>query len=132
MGFVFDALSSKVIGAAVEVHKRLGPGFMESVYDSALRIELSARGIPFEAQKEIRVSYQDQLVGIHVLDFLVADQLVLELKAVSGLEDVHFAQVRSYLRAARKKVGLLINFNASKLVVKRVVLDYEEGATDEH
>ncbi len=110
-----------MIAAAIEVRRRLGPGFAESIYEQALRIELSKRGIPFESQKPIQVRYDDQVVGNHVLDLLVAGELVVELKAVSGLEDVHCAQVRSYLRATGAKVGLLMNFNAAKLVVKRIV-----------
>jgi GxxExxY protein len=120
-GFDFDELSSKVIGAAVAVHRQLGPGFLESVYEQALKIELKKRGIAFEAQKQITVRYDDQVVGNHTLDLLVEGQLVLELKAVSDLEDVHFAQLRSYLRATNCKVGLLMNFNSRTLVVKRVV-----------
>jgi len=120
-GIRFDELSGKVIAAAIEVHRRLGPGFAESIYEQALKIELSKRGISFEPQKPIQVRYDEQVVGNHVLDLLVSGELVVELKAVSGLEDVHFAQVRSYLRATGAKVGLLMNFNAPKLVVKRIV-----------
>ena len=131
MGYRFDDLSSKVIAAAVEVHRQLGPGFLESVYEQALKIELSTRGIRFEAQKEIRVAYGGQVVGVHVLDLLVADELVLELKAVSRLEDAHYAQLRSYLRATDKRVGLLMNFNTPTLTVKRLVFRYGEEATNQ-
>ena len=133
MGFAFDQLSSKVIAAGLEVHRQLGPGFLESVYDQALRVELAKRGIPFESQKEIRVVYGGQVVGIHVLDLLVADTLVLELKAVNRFEDIHLAQLRSYLKATGKKIGLLMNFNSAKLDVKRIVLDYndEEGQSSD-
>jgi GxxExxY protein len=118
---VFDDLSNSVIGAAVHVHKQLGPGFMETVYEEALRIEMRRRGIAFESQKQIPVLYDGQVVGNHVLDLLVEGLLVVELKAVKALEDVHFAQLRSYLRATGAKVGLLLNFNSPTLVVKRVV-----------
>jgi GxxExxY protein len=128
MGLVFDEMSQKIIGAAIEVHKRLGPGFLESVYEQALKIELCNRDISFEAQKEVPVSYDGRVVGIHVLDLLVADRVVVELKAVSRLEDVHFAQVKSYLKATKKNVGLLINFNSPTLHTKRVVLDFNESA----
>ena len=124
MGFAFDELSSKVIAAAIAVHKALGPGFLESVYENAFKIELAARGIPFESQKQVEVSYKGQALGNHVLDLLVEDALVVELKAISRLEDVHFAQLRSYLRATGAKVGLLMNFNSPKLEVKRMVHRY--------
>ena len=121
----FDQLSRQVIGAAVQVHKQLGPGFLESAYEQALRIELSARGLAFEAQKPVQLRYRGQVIGNHVLDLIVDGQLILELKAVGSLEDVHFAQLRSYLRATGVEVGLLINFNSSILVVKRVVHNYD-------
>ena len=125
MGFEFDELSSRVIAAAIEVHKRLGPGFLESVYEQALRLELSDRGIPFEPQKEIEVLYGGRQVGTHILDLLVANTLVVELKAVKSLEDIHYAQVKSYLRASGTNLGLLMNFNSTTLDVKRVVLRFE-------
>jgi len=121
MGFDFDDISGKVIAAAMEVHKSLGPGFVEGVYEEALKLELGRCGIAFEAQKQVAVTYLGQVVGNHVLDLLVDNALVVELKAVKTLEDVHFAQVRSYLRATGLRVGLLMNFNASVLVVKRIV-----------
>ena len=127
MGYRFDDLSSKVISVAVKVHRQLGPGFLESVYEQALKIELSERGIPFEAQKAVEVRYADQVVGNHILDLMIADELIVELKAVSRFEDVHYAQVRSYLRATDKRVGLLMNFNAPTLLVKRIVCNFEEG-----
>lgn len=119
---LFDGLSNKVIGAAIEVHKYLGPGFMESVYEQSLKIELTKRSINFEAQKQILVTYEDQIVGTHILDLLVEGCLVIELKAVNALADIHFAQVRSYLRAANANVGLLLNFNSTTLVVKRITI----------
>jgi len=125
LGFEFDELSSRVIAAAIEVHKRLGPGFLESVYEQALRLELSDRGIPFEPQKEIEVLYGGRQVGTHILDLLVANTLVVELKAVKSLEDIHYAQVKSYLRASGTNLGLLMNFNSTTLDVKRVVLRFE-------
>lgn len=123
----FDELSGKVIGAAIEVHRSLGPGFLEGVYEQALRIELGKRKIPFESQKEILVKYEGQIVGRHVLDLLVNGVLVVELKSVVSFEQVHVAQVKSYLRAAGSSVGLLLNFGGTKLDVKRVVLHFEES-----
>lgn len=126
----FDELSGRVIAAAIEVHKRLGPGFVEGVYDQALRIELANRGIAFESQKEIVVTYAGRPVGRHVLDMLINAVLVVELKAVASLEPAHFAQVKSYLRASGARVGLLINFAGTTLEVRRVVLRFEGPHTD--
>lgn len=121
MGYEFDDLSGLVIAAAIQVHTQLGPGFLESVYEQALKLELAKRGIAHESQKEVSIHYDGRLVGSHVLDLLVAGEIVVELKAVKALEDVHYAQVRSYLRATGLKVGLLMNFSCPKLHVKRVV-----------
>jgi GxxExxY protein len=121
LGLVLEKLSGEVIAAAIEVHKRLGPGFVETVYEQALRMELANRGASFEFQKKIEIIYDGKLVGVHVLDLVVEGQAVVELKAVKAFEHVHFAQLRSYLRATGLKVGLLLNFNSSTLAVKRVV-----------
>lgn len=125
---VFDELSGRVIAAAIEVHKGLGPGFLESVYERALGVELAERGLSFQAQKEIIVCYAGQQVGRHVLDLLVEKEIVVELKAVAKLEQIHFAQVKSYLKATGNNVGLLLNFAGVTLEVKRVILQFEEPA----
>jgi GxxExxY protein len=122
MGHEFEALSGRVIEAAIAVHKALGPGFLESVYDNAVQVALGHRSVPHETQQEARVVFEDELVGVHRLDLVVDGQIVVELKAVKALEDLHFAQLRSYLKATGLHVGLLMNFNAPTLVVKRVVL----------
>lgn len=85
MGFEFDELSGRAIAAAVEVHRSLGPGFLESVYEQALRLELDRRAIAFVAQKQIPVTYLGKIVGNHVLDLLVDNELIVELKAVESL-----------------------------------------------
>lgn len=121
MGHEFDPLSREVIAAAIEVHTALGPGFLESIYGNALHLALDCRNIAHERQKDVRVRFNGVQVGQHKLDLLVADQIVVELKAIKDLEDIHFAQVRSYLRATGKRIGLLMNFNKPTLVVKRVV-----------
>jgi GxxExxY protein len=125
MGHTFEVLSGRVIEAAICVHRQLGPGFLESVYESALRVALRNRGIMYQSQREVLVFYEGEEVGVHRLDLVVEDQIVVELKAVKQLEDIHFAQVRSYLKATRLEVGLLMNFNASTLLVKRIVLTRE-------
>ena len=117
----FEALSKKVIGAAIEVHRELGPGFLESIYEEALKIELSEHDLTFESQKEIKIEYLGVVVGTHRLDLVVENAIILELKAVSDLADIHFAQLRSYLKATGLKVGLLLNFAKPTLEIRRVV-----------
>ncbi|MBI4515818.1 MAG: GxxExxY protein [Deltaproteobacteria bacterium] len=122
VGHDFEALSGRILDAAVAVHRALGPGFLESVYENALVVAFEHRGIRFEQQREVRVSFEGEEVGLHRLDLLVEGEIVLEIKAVKALEDVHFAQLKSYLKATHLHIGLLLNFNAPTLIVKRVVL----------
>jgi len=122
MGHDFEPLSGQIIEAAIAVHKELGPGFLESIYESAMTVALRRRGIAYEAQKEVTVIFNGEEVGVHRLDLLVGGQIVVELKAIKALEDIHFAQVKSYLKATGLRVGLLMNFHAPSLVVKRIVL----------
>jgi GxxExxY protein len=124
-----DELAKTVIGAAIEVHRLLGPGYLESVYEQALVIELELRNLPFERQKAIRVNYKGQEVGEGRLDLLVGGCLIVELKAVDALAPIHTAQLMSYLRAMRLPLGLLINFNVPvlKTGIKRIVLSDSPG-----
>jgi GxxExxY protein len=119
--YQFEELSRKIIGAAIEVHSSLGPGFLESIYEEAMKLELNEYGLPFQCQKEISVEYLGVPIGQHRLDLLVDNQIIVELKAVKDLNDVHFAQLRSYLKATGLKVGLLLNFSKPKIEIKRVV-----------
>ncbi len=121
MNLELEELTGAVIGAAIAVHKAMGPGFLESIYENCMRLEMEKRQIPAEFQSEIPVHYHGVLVGTHRLDILVANTLIVELKAVKALEDVHFAQVRSYLRATNLKHGLLLNFGSEILRPKRVI-----------
>ena len=114
-------MSNKVIGAAVEVHKELGPGFLESIYEEALKVELSKNELDFANQMEVQIEYLGVPVGLHRLDLLIQNEVIVELKAVKELADIHFAQLRSYLKATGMKVGLLLNFSKSTLEVRRVV-----------
>jgi len=116
-----EELTDKIIGCAIEVHKKLGPGFIESIYENAFIIELQRRGLPFERQKEVAIRYDGDEVGKHRLDLIVADTIVVELKAIRNIEDIHFVIVRSYLKALGKEHGLLINFSRKVLEVKRVI-----------
>jgi GxxExxY protein len=114
----------RTIGCCVDVHRVLGPGLLESPYSKAAAIELSANGITFEREKEYLVTYRGQPVCQHRIDFVVGGRLLLELKAVDRLTDIHRAQVLSYLRVSRLPVGLLINFNEVVLKngIKRIIL----------
>ena len=119
-----DRYASEVIAAAIEVHTVLGPGFLESVYQRALGVELALRAVPHRHQVPVAVRYKNNDVGQSCLDILVADCLVVELKAIEALAPVHWVQVRSYLKATGCLLGLLINFNVPVLLhgVKRVIL----------
>lgn len=121
MELVLEKLSGEVLAAAIEAHRRLGPGFLETVYEQAMRMELAKRGLKFESQRKIEIAYDGQVIGVHILDLVVEEQIVVELKAVEALQPVHYAQLRSYLRATGLRVGLLLNFNSSALVIKRVI-----------
>ncbi|MGA7877218.1 MAG: GxxExxY protein [Desulfoferrobacter sp.] len=117
----FEDLSKKVIGCAIEVHKALGPGFLENIYEQAFKIELNRSDIEFEAQKGVEIEYLGHQVGSHRLDLVVENSIVVELKAAKELVDIHFAQLRSYLKATGLKVGLLFNFAKPVLEIKRIV-----------
>ena len=116
-----EELTGRIIACAIEVHKALGPGFLESIYEAAMVVELKRVGLRVEQQKPLPIFYREVMVGEHRLDLLVEDKIVVELKAISELEDLHFAIVRSYLKAAGLEHGLLLNFAAMPLTVKRVI-----------
>ena len=113
-------ITERIIAAAICVHKELGPGFLESVYEQALAVEFALNGIQFIRQKPIPLFYKDHHIGEHRLDFLVEDVIVVELKAISALENIHFAIGRSYLKATNLQDGLLLNFATAPLTIKRI------------
>jgi GxxExxY protein len=117
-------LTRRIIEAAIEVHRTLGPGYLESIYQEALTHEFTLRGIPFEREKPIQVKYKGVIVGEHRLDFLVGGRVIVELKAVSEFHEAFRAQVISYLKATGLKVGLILNFGKPRLRdgITRVVL----------
>jgi GxxExxY protein len=117
-------LTERIIAAAIRVHKELGPGFLEAMYEEALAIEFAPAGLTFERQKLLPVFYREHLIGEHRLDFRVEQKVILELKAISALEDIHFAIVSSYLKAADFSDALLLNFATPRLTVKRVGREY--------
>ena len=119
-----EQLARKVIGAAIEVHRILGSGFLEKVYQRALCYEMRLQGIPFESQKEILVPYKDIVVLGQQVDILVGGRVIVELKAASEILPIHQAQLLSYLKAAKLRLGLLLNFHVQKLKdgLQRIVL----------
>ena len=119
-----DDITSTIIGAALEVHRVLGPGFMESVYEEALAVELELRRVTYERQKVVSVSYKGRPVGEGRTDFLVENSVIVELKAAERILPIHRAQVLSYLKTTGCCLGLLINFHEALLAngVRRIVL----------
>jgi len=121
----FDELSNRVIGCAIEVHRVLGPGLLESTYEQCLAYELSSEGIAFQVQHPQPVQYKGiQLDCGFRIDMLVENRLILELKSVDSLKGIHESQLLTYMKLARIKIGLLINFNNTRLKdgIKRFVL----------
>jgi GxxExxY protein len=121
-----------IIAAAIAVHRELGPGFPEPIYEQALAVEFVLRGIAFIRQKPIPLFYRDHQIGEHRLDFLIENKIVVELKAIETLENVHFAIVRSYLKATGLADGLILNFSTMPLTVKRVRRERGFRTTDLH
>ncbi len=123
-------LTREIIGAAMEVHRILGEGFLESVYEEGLAIELDLRKVSFERQKGIDVLYKERLAKQFVCDFLVGEKVLVELKAIKAITGVEEAQVLNYLRATGLEVGLLINFGEQSLKYKRLVLQRQKATAD--
>ncbi len=121
-GFPFKDECYQIIGCCMEVHKTLGHGFLEAVYQEALALELAAAGILFTKEKVLDIHYKGMLLDKkYVADFICFDEVIVELKAVEALNQDHLAQVLNYLKATNKKIGLLINFGARSLQYKRVI-----------
>jgi GxxExxY protein len=125
-------LTSAIIAAAITVHQQLGPGFLESIYEAALCIELDLRGISYERQKVMTLKYRDRIVGEHRLDLLVEGVLIVELKAVKELENIFFTITRSYMKAAGVDDGLLLNFASMPLTIKRVAREHSHYRAQEN
>lgn len=120
MDYRDDKVTESIIAAIIKVHQSLGPGFLESIYQKALRVELEQSAILYEVQKEVLVSYAGIEVGRHRLDLLVERRVIVELKVVQELSPTHYAQLRSYLRATRLRVGLLVNFFKAQAEFRRI------------
>jgi GxxExxY protein len=119
--YKYSALTSKIIGCAIEVHKLLGNGFQEVIYQRALEEEFILQNVAFTREQEMSIFYKGKLVGTRRADFLVGQVICVELKSLIRMEDVHLAQAINYLEAYNMEVGLLINFGAKKLEFRRVV-----------
>ena len=126
-----ESLINRVIGAAIQVHTELGPGFLESLYEEALWIELRMLGIQFERQKPVPLFYRGQPIGEHRVDLLIDRAVVVELKATSVLENIHFAILRSYLKALGLSDGVLFNFASTRLTIKRVGREFHSRPIEE-
>ena len=122
-----DELTHRVIGAAMAVHRELGAGFLESVYQKALALELASLGLEVVIEKKIEVMYRGRVVGDFKADLFVEDQLIVELKAVENLAPIHEVQTVNYLKATGRDIGLLINFGTASLQFKR---KYRNGKTE--
>ena len=119
--YPYKDLTQKVIGAAMEVHRNLGPGFLESVYEAALAVEFRSQNILFEEQRPVDVYYKGSVVKQFFCDFLADNALIVEVKAIKQLTDMEMGQVLNYLKATNLKLGLLLNFGAKSLQYKRVI-----------
>jgi GxxExxY protein len=125
-----EELSNRIIGLAIKVHRKLGPGLLESVYQTALAYELQKANIPFEKEKALPVHYDDIVLEVGFrCDFLVDDKIIIECKATRQLTEIDQAQIINYLKIADKQMGLLVNFNVTRLKdgLKRVVNNYNGG-----
>jgi GxxExxY protein len=122
-----NEITYQINGAVFEVNRVFGAGFLEKVYENALLIELRERGLKADSQIPLRVHYKGKVVGEYVVDIMVEDQVILELKSVDKLQKIHEAQLLNYLKATGMKIGLLINFNYPQADIKRFVLNLPEG-----
>src|SRR5438874_825704 len=114
-------LTGKIIGCAMQVHKVLGNGFQEVIYQRALEIEMAKHSIAFKREYEMPIYYDNEHIGTRRVDFLIEEKISVELKALTALEDVHMAQAKNYLEAYNLEIGLLINFGAKSLEFKRLI-----------
>jgi len=119
--YKYSELTSKIIGCAIEVHKILGNGFQEVIYQRALEKEFILQGLNFNREFEMPIYYKDEQIGTRRVDFLVENVVSIELKAITQLEDVHLAQAINYLEAYNLEIGMLINFGAKSLQFKRLI-----------
>ncbi len=119
--YPFSDITGNIIGCAMKVHNALGNGFQEVIYQRALKIEMERQGISFVRELDMDIHYEGVKIGTRRVDFLVAEKIMVELKAISRLENIHLAQCLNYLEAYRLDLGLLLNFGANRLEFKRII-----------
>ena len=119
-----NSITEKIIGAAFVVSNTLGAGFLEKVYENSLSIELDKLGLKVDQQKAMNVYYDNKIVGEYFSDLLVEENIIIELKAVKRIDEIHHAQLMNYLKACKKRFGLILNFGSPKVEVKRIVNGY--------
>lgn len=122
MTYLYSDLTEKTIGAAIIVHKELGPGYPEKIYQRALSEEFRKQEIPFSREEKFKVFYGGKEMGYEIIDFCVYDKIAVELKAAREIIDLHSKQLVSYLKGKKLRLGLILNFGKSKLEIKRVIL----------
>jgi GxxExxY protein len=115
-------ITERIIQAVIKVHQVLGPGFLEQVYHNSISLELHRQGLTAESEKDVTIYYEGEVVGCHRLDLVVENRVIVELKTVEELAGIHYAQLRSYLRATKMRVGLLVNLAKEKADFRRVEL----------
>jgi len=127
--YKYAGLTRKIIGCAMEVHKILGNGFQEVIYQRALTKEMDLQNVSFSREHEMPIFYKEEQIGTRRVDFLVEEKISVEIKAITKLEDVHLAQAINYLEAYNLEIGLLINFGAKSLEFKRLINSKYKGGT---
>src|SRR6478672_10747600 len=123
--YKYSELTGRIIGCAMKVHSILGNGFQEKIYQRCLEIKLNHEGLKFKSELSMSIFFEGILVGIRRVDFLVEDKIMVELKAVAKLEDVHFAQALNYLEAYKLETGILINFGSRSLEFRRITNEHK-------
>ena len=119
---VDNSLTKNIIGIGIEVHKKIGPGFTEKIYQRAFEILLKNKKIQFKREKRFNIIFENKTIGWQTVDFIIEDKLIVELKALETINNLHISQTLSYLKATNNKLGLILNFGQSKLQIKRVIL----------
>jgi GxxExxY protein len=127
--YLHSEITAKIIGCAMEVHRQLGNGFPEVIYQRALELEMLAQGLNFTREHDMKIYYKSTYIGTRRVDFLVEDKVMVEIKALTELEDIHLAQAINYLEAYGLEVGLLLNFGSRSLQYKRVMKPTQKKKT---
>lgn len=120
--YLYSELTAKIIKLAIKVHKALGPGFVEKIYQRALYLEFKNDNLDFEREKQIYIHYYKANLGYERVDFIIENKVIVELKAVEKINDIHLAQMISYLKASGCQIGLILNFAVKRLEIKRVIV----------